>query len=110
MSTTSTPSTHQTAGLPRVPEHALPAKIYAAVIEWPEPLSDASPGLILARSESERDAAIYLEILETADALTEPDWREAIAATNSTDWRDWIEPLELTPYGNPFITNYERTV
>lgn len=103
-------TTHRTmadyfAGIPQ--NIAPPQTLYAAVIEWPGLLSPA-PALILARSQGERDAAIYLEIQNTADQL--PEWRDAIAATGSSNWRDWIEPLRNTVYGGPSVTEYERTV
>ena len=85
-------------------------KIFAAVIEWPEPMSDSSPTLVLARSIEARSAEIADEIYETAEALTENDWRDAITATGSDDWEQWLDPLELTPYGRPWITTYEREV
>ena len=84
-------------------------KIFAAVIEWPELLSDAEPGLVLAHSVGERDEMIAAEIRETAGMLAEPDWRDALADAGD-DWLDWMEPLELTSYGNPFVSTYEREV
>lgn len=81
--------------------------IYAAVIEWPEDLADRDPALILARSINERAAGIAAEIQDTADAMTDPDWRDALAGTDaSDDWPD--EALAATRYGSPFVTLYEE--
>lgn len=84
-------------------------KIFAAIVEWPEPLSSAEPGLILAHSVGERDEMIAAEIRDTADALTEPEWRDALTGVGD-DWLDWMEPLDLTSYGQPFVSTYEREV
>lgn len=83
-------------------------RIYAAVIEWPNYLADRWPALILSSSEAERDAGIAAEISETADVLTDPEWRDAIAHTYSDDWHEWLDVLGETSYGEPFVTLYTR--
>ena len=111
-----TTDTHSSqAGLASFRGHMPPTRItiYAAVIEWPSWMSDADPALILARSESERDKQIAEEIAETARALAEPDWRDAINANSNAEggnWRDWLDPLDATSYGQPFVTTYEMEV
>ena len=84
--------------------------IYAAVIEWPEPISDADPSLILATTEAERSAEIISDLRETGDLLTDPEWREALAGVDSAEWSDYTEALENTRYGSPFVTTYEREI
>lgn len=90
-----------------------PITIYAAVIEWPEGFEPADPTLILARSEADRDRQIAEEIAETARMLTASDWRDAIDANSTPEgdnWQDWLDPLEETSYGQPFVTTYTREV
>lgn len=108
--------THKTmadwfAGLPRqMPEAALPLAVYAAVIEWPSYFADAESSLILARTEAERDEEIRQEILSTADALINTEWGQAIDAVTSEDWRDWLDALDETTIGQPFVSTYTREV
>lgn len=85
-------------------------QVYAAVIEWPEDISDRDPSLILTRSPSERAAGVVAEIREVADLLTDPEWRAALADIDGMDWPDCIDALELTRYGSPFVTTYEREI
>lgn len=82
--------------------------IFAAVIEWPEDLADRDPALILAHSINERAAGIAAEIRDTADAMTEPDWRDALVDMDGTEWADRADALENTSYGSPFISLYEK--
>lgn len=106
------------AGLSAIVEVAVKAdraeraasRVYAAVIEWPHDIADRDPALILARSLSERAAGIIAEIREVADLLTDPEWRGALADIDSTEWPDWVDALELTRYGSPFVTEYERDI
>jgi hypothetical protein len=86
-----------------------PVRVYGAVIEWPEPLVDASPALILARTRGERDEKIREKIREIAYALTDPGWRDAIDAT-SDNWHAWLPEFEYTPCGQPWVTEYEQEV
>jgi hypothetical protein len=84
--------------------------IYAAVIEWPGVLADRAPGLVLARTTDERDEKIGAEIRATADAMSDSEWRDAIAQTDSDHWADWLEPLEQTTYDSPIVTDYIEEV
>ena len=79
--------------------------IYAAVIEWPD---SAEPSLILAHSERERDAQIAAEIRSAAHDLLEPDWRNVVNVNPGDNWQDWLDRLDSTAYGQPFVALYER--
>lgn len=92
----------------RFVEHPPARVLYAAVIEWPIDLADVEPALILAGDEQERDREIAAEIRGLAADLVDPDWRDAIHSTDSDHWRDWIEPLEATRYGDPLVTLYQQ--
>lgn len=90
------------------PEPKPATTVYAAVIEWPEDLADRDPALILARSIDERAVGIAAEIQDTADAMTDPDWRDALVDLDGTEWANCADALENTVYGSPFITLYEK--
>lgn len=85
-------------------------KIFAAVIEWPATLDSADPTLILSTSIEQRDAEVADEILETAEVLTEPDWLIQIQESESNKWSDWLDALDATPYGRPWVTTYEKEI
>ena len=59
------------AGLASFRPSGGPVKVYAAVIEWPEPYSDLNTTLILRRSEDARDRAIDEAIADMRELLGE---------------------------------------
>lgn len=90
---------------------AQPANVFAAVIEWPDN-HGRSPALILARSIGERDAQVRAAIVATADALTDPEWRDALtdhhffpqalAAWESEVFDDMDERPTITTFDTEF--------
>lgn len=87
-----------------------PVTIYAAVIEWPSNIAH-DPDLILARSMKERAAQVTAALRSMADALTYPQWRDALnAASPDAEWPDLLDALDQTPHGGPFITTHEKEI
>lgn len=84
--------------------------LYAAVIEWPYEIADRDPALILTRSIEDRATEIIAELREVADALTDDDWRTALAGVEGDEWADQLEALAGTRYGAPFITLHEKEI
>lgn len=83
-------------------------QVYAAVIEWPGESED--PTLVLASSQEARAAEIAAEIRETADMFTDSDWVDAIASTGTDEWAEWLDALDATRHGRPWVSLYEREV
>lgn len=86
-------------------------KIFAAVIEWPDN-HGRTPELILADSPTARAAEVREEVHAVAEALTDPEWREALEGHRHypSELFTWAEIVFGEMDDRPAISMYEKEI
>lgn len=88
--------------------------IYAAIIEWPDNFGQ-SPTLILAGASAHREVRLKNELLNMADRVRDPEWREILRPVmeadplvSLVDFKEWVEFNFADADEAPVITYYEE--